>query len=275
MVSRGYHDPRKLEPGKDLDKPFSDLFQQYGDADPPPRPQLALPVATVRWVPDQAGLHPNQPWLQAVADLITLAFFFLLRVGEYTTQDRETRTVPLRKADIRLWVGDTPLSAAALPLERQAATAVTISLVNQKNGHKDAIVHHTASTDPTFCPVRAAARRLDHLHAFPPDTPICTYLTSAGTPSRVRSRHIITAIRLAVKGTNVQGYPEDRVGSHSLRASGAMALKLNGYDDVMIMKLGRWTSNTYLRYIHSQIGALTANVASAMGRALHFRNVAV
>ena len=180
MVARGYHDPWKLDPGKVLDKPFTDLFQQYGDTDPPPRPQLALPVATVRWVADQAQHQPNEPWLLTVADLIILAFFFLLRVGEYTTQTRQTRTVALRKCDIRLWAGDTPLPADASAQARQAATAVTISLVNQKNGHKNAIVHHTASADPTFCPVRAAARRLDHLQSFPAETPICTYSSSAG-----------------------------------------------------------------------------------------------
>jgi len=36
----------------------------------------------------------------AVSDLITLAFFFLLRVGEYTESTGERLTVPLRLQDI-------------------------------------------------------------------------------------------------------------------------------------------------------------------------------
>jgi hypothetical protein len=35
-----------------------------------------------------------------------------------------------------------------------------------------------------------------------------------------------------------------------------MALKLQGVDDSLIMKIGRWTGLTFLTYIHSQIGAL-------------------
>jgi hypothetical protein len=87
---------------------------------------------------------------------------------------------------------------------------------------------------------------------------------------------IVTTVRLAATEYNLQaaGYSLDRIGSHSLRASGAMALKLNGYDETTIKKLGRWSSDTYLKYIQTQIGALTAGVASAMARPLRFHNVA-
>ena len=51
-------------------------------------------------------------------------------------------------------------------------------------------------------------------------------------------------------------------------------MKLVGYDDAMIKKLGRWSSNTYLLYIQSMIGELTAGVSSArMARPLRFFNV--
>jgi len=52
-----------------------------------------------------------------------------------------------------------------------------------------------------------------------------------------------------------------------------MVLKLAGYDHDMIRKLGRWNSDTYLRYIQSQIGSLTAGVARSMARLTWFRNV--
>ena len=118
------------------------------------------------------------------------------------------------------------------------------------------------------------AQRLNDLHAMPPDTPLCTWLDPQGCPQRVTSTHIVQAIRLAVFAVGLRDFNLDRVGSHSLRASGAMALKLNGKADSLIMKLGRWTSNTFLTYIHSQIGALTANVATAMATPLQFHNVA-
>jgi hypothetical protein len=43
-----------------------------------------------------------------------------------------------------------------------------------------------------------------------------------------------------------------------------MALKLNGVDGDLIMKLGRWSSTTWLTYIHSQIWSLTAGLSERM-----------
>ena len=42
-----------------------------------------------------------------------------------------------------------------------------------------------------------------------------------------------------VTGLNKSGYTVDRVGTHSLRAGGAMALAFNGYDATTIKKMGR------------------------------------
>ena len=52
-----------------------------------------------------------------------------------------------------------------------------------------------------------------------------------------------------------------------------MALKLNGYDKETIMKIGRWSSDTFLTYIHSQIAALTMGVTAKMTRQVNFQNV--
>jgi len=77
---------------------------------------------------------------------------------------------------------------------------------------------------------------------------------------------ILNAVRLAARQTNLlaNGYDLTCIGAHSLRASGAMALKLNGYDKEIIMKIGRWSSDAFMTYIHSQIAALTMGVATRM-----------
>ena len=90
----------------------------------------------------------------------------------------------------------------------------------------------------------------------------------------MKHRCKLQGLGAAATGLYTSGYSRDRIGPHSLRASGAMALKLAGYDNDMIKKLGRWSSDTYLTYIHSQIGELTANVATRMARVLRFHNVA-
>ena len=83
-------------------------------------------------------------------------------------------------------------------------------------------------------------------------------------------------IKHAAAATNLvaQGYDLKRVSTHSLRASGAMALKLQGVADSTIMKIGRWTGLTFLTYIHSQIGALNVGLANRMATRIHFVNVA-
>ena len=93
-------------PAEDANRPsLLSHAQTMRDADPAPRPQLAFPVscitaaAAVRF---QNGATLKQ---QVVADLISVAFFFLLRVGEYTmpTGNRRTCTVQFRCQDVRLW----------------------------------------------------------------------------------------------------------------------------------------------------------------------------
>ena len=70
-----------------------------------------------------------------------------------------------------------------------------------------------------------------------------------------------------------RGYTLDRISLHSLRAAGAMALKLDGCSTEMIMRLGRWTSLTYLTHIHTQIGALPEGISELMATEIIFQNV--
>jgi hypothetical protein len=69
------------------------------------------------------------------------------------------------------------------------------------------------------------------------------------------------------------GYDLTRIGTHSLRSGGAINLAINGVDHAMIMKMGRWSSNTYLRCIQTQIGELSAGLSAAMARPMRFHRV--
>ena len=82
-------------------------------------------------------------------------------------------------------------------------------------------------------------------------------------------------VRTSTKLLNLgkQAIDPDLVGAHSLRAGGAMALKLNGYDDIVIMKMGRWQSITFLQYIHNQIAHLSKDVSKTMSMKLPFVNI--
>ena len=48
----------------------------------------------------------------------------------------------------------------------------------------------------------------------------------------------------------------------------------NGADEALIIKVGRWSSNTFLTYIHEQIGALSAGLSLRVSTRISFQNVA-
>ncbi len=60
----------------------------------------------------------------------------------------------------------------------------------------------------------------------------------------------------------------EQMDTHSLRSGGACALKLAGYDEVYIRKMGRWApkSNAFLEYIQSQLSTFSAGMATRMSR---------
>jgi hypothetical protein len=119
------------------------------------------------------------------------------------------------------------------------ADAVTIGLENQKNGHKNATLHHTCSGDATLNPVQAAAFLLGELRGLPPDTPIGSFMDPNNNLRRVTSAEIRSAIQIGAHYDNLvaQGYTLSRIGTHSIRSGGAMHLKLAGYDNDIIKNL--------------------------------------
>lgn len=243
--------------------------------DPATRRQVALPNSIVRLAVTSCRSSDTQKG-EALGDLITVAFFFLLRVGEYTETTEERLTIPLRISDISLWRGNQPISRSASDAELEQATGVTLRLANQKNGIKDAVLHHDSSGDPEFDPVRAAVRITARLRDHSPNRGIGTYRSPSGRVTTVTAGEVRVALRGATAAALLLGENIDpnTVGSHSLRSGGAMHLKLAGYDEMTIKKLGRWSSDTYLIYIQSQIANLNDGIARRMAQHLSFRSVA-
>jgi hypothetical protein len=277
MVAEGLADPRKSDTSDHcLARSVTSYIKACKNDDPPALPQQALPSSTIRWIATQMGSSQHHR-TRLTAHLIVLAFFFLLRVGEYTASPEKRRTIPLRKRDIRLWRAGIILPNEA-PLDvLLTADAVTICLENQKNGHKNAVLHHTSSNDTTIDPVRSAAMLISAVRSLPENTPIGTIVDERNHILHITSHEIRSSIQIAAIHDNLpaHGYSLSRIGSHSIRSGGAMHLKLAGYDNDIIQKLGRWSSNTYLQYIQTQIGQLTAGVAQRMAAiSLQFHIVA-
>ena len=140
-------------------------------------------------------------------------------------------------------------------------------------------IHHKAVSLP-HCPVKALARRVIHIldNGGTESSLLCEYknATTDKDFNTIASTDIISHVRFAViaLGLNKAGIDPDMVGAHSLRAGGAMAMKLNGVDGETIMKHGRWTGLTFMMYIHNQIAHLSEDLSQKMSKALPFLNIA-
>jgi hypothetical protein len=231
-------------------------------------------MSTVEFIAKKYGRMTDAQAL-CVGALVVVGFYYLLRVGEYTPKSRDRLTVPLRKKDILLWHRKKliPLDSPLELLRR--ADAATICVANSKNGHKDQTVHHTKTDRAEADPVVAMVHLVYAMRHMGPDTPIGTYRTRNNQTAQVQATAIRTAIRVGALGDGLAsaGYDLNQLGSHSLRSGGAMALHMAGCNADTIKITGRWSSNTYLRYIQSQMGETTEGLAQKMAHAPKFQYV--
>ena len=156
LVLDGHLDPQRASPAQHaLDLPIVRLLKKYGDENPPAEPKLAIPISTITAITEKYQWSEH---LSAVADLVIIAFFYLIRVGEYTlpANPQEKRTIPLRDCDIRLWKDGCLISHSAGLDALLKADRATVCIAHTKNGTKGAEVHHSRDRGP-ICPVAAMA----------------------------------------------------------------------------------------------------------------------
>jgi hypothetical protein len=260
------------------------MVEGFRRLDPPTTPQLAVPV-TVANECFLTSKHSDNPKKQAAGCLALIAFYYLLRVGEYTkprmvtrngARIRATRTVQFMISNVGFFKEGKIIPRSSPLNVLLACDAATLKINNQKNGRMGDTIHHEA-VNIECCPVKALAMRVHHVlsNGGNEDSLLCDYFIDSCSYS-IESEDIINLVREAATKLNLAEFAIDPnlLGSHSLRAGGAMALKLHGFDDTTIMKMGRWTSLTFLQYIHNQIAHLSKDVADKMSQPLPFLNIA-
>jgi hypothetical protein len=135
---------------------------------------------------------------------------------------------------------------------------------------------HNDAIHDAHCPVRSLARQVSDILAFTNgiDTPLSACYDQ-GRTRHVLSSQINTAANSAARALKLHlcGFTADLVSSHSLRAGGAMAMKLNGEDRDTIRKQGCWSSDTFLMHIHEQIAAFSTGIFQGMSRHIPFLNL--
>jgi hypothetical protein len=156
----GLPDPWRPHGGNDLSLIFAQLLRSYRSDDPPTQSKISLRVKIFENIAAVEGTSTS-PLERAIADTITIMFFYLLRIGEAscpaTRQHR--RTVQFRQCDASFWKrapdGRLVRLHPTTPLaELLLADEATIKLSNQKNGIRDATLHHEG-VPGTFSPVVA------------------------------------------------------------------------------------------------------------------------
>jgi hypothetical protein len=260
-------------------KKISQLLESYRREDPPSKPKLAVPLSVPNYLV-LAGLASNDPKRKAVGNMATIAFHYLLRGGEYTfvNPKQRRRTKQFRVCDVIFWHNDTILPHA-LPIATllRDTTEGTLNISNQKNGKRAQTIHQE-TTNTTPCPVHALIRQIKHIlqHTDDTSTIISTFFSTRYPKGRaLRTTCITRALQKTVTHLRLdrQGIRPTDVSSHSLRAGGATAMHLNGIPDRTIQKMGRWSSDTFLIYIHEQIAAFSRGVSKQMGLQVNFKNI--
>jgi len=263
--------------------PVQRCLEGFRRLDPPAIPQLALPVIVPETLYTSARDSLFATELdRTIGDLSLIAFYFLLRSGEYTKPKmhkvngvlvRATRTETFRVCDIGFWKNGQILSRHE-PLDiLLTADSATMKITHQKNGRMGEVVHQ--ETTGEVGAVAALARRVHHILKFggAEDSPICDYYDKQW--HLVTQAQMLRRIRFIVQQLHLhkQGIDPDIIGNHSLRSGGAMALKLAGFSDSEIQKFGRWKSATWMMYMHNQIAYLSKGVAKAMKQKVPFLNI--
>ena len=253
----------RLDSSGNMDFRLKRTWAAWKKEDPPPNRVKPVPIRVIRHIANLAHSSSDiNNHYRATADMIILAFFFLLRPGEYI--DSNSESSPFRLEDVQLFIGDARLCLQTSPPERlRRASFASLTFTNQKNGVRGEVIGLSRSGDPILCPVRTILRRVLYLRTnnAPPSTPLArTYNTK-----RVTAASLTTILREAVAffGPQIGFLPSD-VSARCLRAAGATALLLGRVDTDIISLIGRWRSDEMLRYLHVQAYPLMKDYSRKM-----------
>jgi hypothetical protein len=237
----------------EIDFCLTHQFRCYKKEDAPPSRVKPAPILIVIFILHQAYASNSSKDRKAISDLITIAFYFLLRLGEYTGTISNDTSFCLQ--EVELHVHDRLLDTLTATLDDlTATTTLFLTFTTQKNGTKGEVIMHGLSGDTLACPIKAAVRRLLHLRLHKPSksTPIASYFHN-NKWFTVKAKAITEALRLSTIATSHQTslHPRD-ISAHTLCAGGATTLLCGHIDHGTICMIDRWHHDAMMRYLHLQ-----------------------
>ena len=216
----GSDSPLLQAPDKYL-TPIRRLLEGFRRTDAPNIPQLAVPVSVPHYCYDTFAQDSSSK-TRTTADLVLVAFYYLLRVGEYTKPRFVKSGTQLRRATrtIQFSVGcvgffkDDKLLPRTEPLSILLTTDLaTLYILNQKNGRMGTCIHHECSDLPSS-PVKALARLVNKALTTGGnnDTLLCDFWDETkqawgsvqASDVITMTRHAVRALRLHQQGIDPQ-----------------------------------------------------------------------
>jgi hypothetical protein len=277
--------PTKLPGGDNKLLPrLRQMLDGWRKVDPPTTKKLPIEADIPEYLCELGQSKTASPIAAAIGDLTLIAFYYLLRVGEYTTKgtrNSSKQTVQFKIEDVTFFRKDSmgrlrQLGRNAPEDAIMTADSSTLKLDNQKNGWRGVCIHQEANGEPVACPVRALGRRYVEIrrHSDNAKLTLSSYYDK-GTRKDVTDKHIRGALKLAATalGYALRGFPIDRIDTHSLRSGGANALALAGYSDTQIQKMGRWKGATFKEYIREELHTFSTGMSTNMKHKFRFVNV--
>jgi hypothetical protein len=228
-------------------------IKSYHKVDDPPRRVKPIPVTIILYILSQVfGVARNDEDL-ATEDVVAIAFFFLLRPGEYTGATADD--TPFRLEDMALYIRDRRLDVlTASTAELDAATSVSYKFMMQKNGTRDKKIVQGLSGDSKCLPVKATSRRIKYHRAnnSKQTVPIASYYR-AHKRTAIKAKDITDTLRHAITmNYHRTGIHATEVSERSLHPGGAMEMMCRKIDMNNIRMMGRWHSDAMMRYLHVQ-----------------------
>ena len=186
---------------------------------------------------------------------------------ETKTTESERRTKILRLRNIIFKKNGITLQHTDEHLAQ--ADIVMIVFEFQKNDKRDIQVHMFQTSDEVLNPVIAWAKTVKRVWGYnnsSTDTTVCTFMNPNGRITNILAPHVRDWLKRIVEliGEDTLGFTKDDVGLHSIRSGGAMAMFLSKTNTIIMMRVGRWSSDAFLEYIREQVENFTMGVSENM-----------
>jgi hypothetical protein len=249
-------------------------MRAYRNQDGKKKKQKALPMMVLRKMSELQ----NTKWQQAVVWLLIGAIFFAMRSCEYLdtkTPETERRTKILRLRNIIFKNNGKTVKHSDNIHE---AEIVMIIFEFQKNDKRDIQIHMFRTSDAILNPVIAWANTVKRVRSYPgssDDTTVCTFQNTNMKLSQIQATHVRDWLKSIVDliGVDELGFTSEDIGLHSIRSGGAMAMFLSKTSTIIMMRVGRWSSDAFLEYIREQIENFTVDVSENMIKFESFFNM--